>query len=486
MQTIKTVLFILIPTTLLSIGGGQLQTGMEVENAFPNLTFTRPVELQHAGDGSNRLFVVEQQGIIYVFENERQTSVKKTFLDIRDLVNDSGNEEGLLGLAFHPDYSDNGYFYVDYTAANPRRTVIARYSVSTADSNRAEENSEFVILQVDQPYSNHNAGKILFGRDGYLYITLGDGGSGGDPQGNGQNRKTLLGSILRIDVDQTQGEFNYAIPSDNPFAGNSDGFRREIYAYGLRNPWKVGFDPETGWLWAADVGQNSWEEVDIIEKGGNYGWNIMEGRHCYNAASCDTTGLALPVWEYSHDVGQSVTGGQVYRGSNIPDLVGKYIYADYVSGRIWALHYDGESEPVNTLIKDTALFISAFGVDSKQNLYICAFDGRIYRFKKTATNINAMRSPSIEFRLQQNHPNPFNQRTAIRYDLQSPAKVDVQIFDLKGRFISTLINEVKPQGQHVVFWNGRDSHNKPVASGVYLCRFMADNRVETKKMLLIK
>jgi len=351
-----------------------------VETAFPNLTFTRPVDLQHPGDGSNRLFVVEQSGVISVFENDSPVQSQSTFLNIEDRVNDSGNEEGLLGLVFHPEYEQNGYFYVDYTASNPRRTVIARYSVSPGDSNSALPESEHILLEVNQPYSNHNGGQITFGPDGYLYIAFGDGGSGNDPQGNGQNRSTLLGSIVRIDVDNPDNGNEYGIPDDNPFAGNPDGHREEIYAYGLRNPWRFSFDAQTDSLWAADVGQGAYEEVDIIRSGENYGWNIMEGFHCLDGGDCDESGLTMPIVEYGHDVGQSITGGFVYRGSNVPQLIGKYIYADFVSGRIWSLEYSGGEVIENAELFDTDLLISTFGTDANNELFFCAFDGKIYKF----------------------------------------------------------------------------------------------------------
>ncbi len=459
---------------------------VELEVAFPDLNFTRPVDLQHPNDNSNRLFVVEQQGIIYAFENNREANIKNVFLDIRDRVNDSGNEEGLLGLAFHPDYQNNGYFYVDYTAANPRRTVIARYQVSSSNPDSAVKNSEFIILEVNQPYSNHNAGQIVFGPDGYLYITLGDGGSAGDPQSNGQNLGTLLGSILRIDVDQTRLDLNYNIPSDNPFAGNLSEFREEIYAYGLRNPWRISFDPQTQWLWAADVGQNAYEEIDIIEKGKNYGWNIMEGFHCYNAPSCDTTGLTMPIWEYSHSVGQSITGGYVYRGSKIPELIGKYIYADYVSGRIWALEYDGTGEPTNSLLKDTDLNIASFGIDRNKELYICAFDGNIYRFKEATTNV--LKSNLFKFnnfQLAQNYPNPFNSSTLISYNLESENRVVLEIYNALGQLIKRLVNTNQSVGNQSVVWNGDDINGKKVASGIYLYKLTIAGLQKTKKMLYL-
>jgi hypothetical protein len=360
----------------------------QIEVAFPNLSFVRPVDLQDPGDGTNRLFVVEQRGIIWVFENTPDVAQKKLFLDIRDRVNDVGNEEGLLGLAFHPDYADSGHFYVDYTALDPRRTVVARYQVTAANPDSADHNSEFVVLEVNQPRENHNGGRVVFGPDGFLYIGMGDGGGSGDPNGNGQNLTTLLGALLRIDVDTTTVSANYGIPPDNPFAGNVQGYREEIFAYGLRNPWRFSFDLDTGRLWLADVGQNLYEEIDVIEVGKNYGWNIMEGLHCYQPPSgCDMTGLELPIWEYDHGLGNSVTGGYVYRGSRRPDLVGKYIYADYVSGLIWALEYDGVNPPSNSLLLDTSVNIASFGTDHNDKLYICAFDGNIYQFEGTLSAV---------------------------------------------------------------------------------------------------
>ncbi len=322
--------------------------------------------------------------MIYVFENLKNVTTANIFLDIRDRVL-FGGEQGLLGFAFHPNFTENGYFYVDYTADNPRRTVIARYSVVQNNLNEADKNSEEVLLEVEQPYSNHNGGQIAFGPDGYLYIALGDGGSAGDPLGNGQNRSTLLGSILRIDVDSTSAGMNYGVPSDNPFVDNTEGYREEIYAYGLRNPWRFSFDPVTGWLWAGDVGQNRREEIDIIEKSKNYGWNIMEGSLCYSPPeNCDQTGLYLPIWDYSHDQGYSITGGFVYRGSELTELIGSYIYGDYGSGRIWALSYDGVNDPVNTELLNTNLNIASFGVDGENEIYICAFDGKIYKLTKSS------------------------------------------------------------------------------------------------------
>lgn len=361
----------------------QIKSEFSVEVAFPNLSFDRPVGVYNAGDGSNRLFVLTQAGVIYVFENSENVTTADVFLDIRDRVNSQGYEEGLLGLAFHPNFSSSGFFYVDYTASNPRRTVIARYTVVQGNTNQGDKNSEQVLLEVLQPYDNHNGGQLAFGPDDYLYIAMGDGGSEGDPHGNGQNRSVLLGKILRIDVDNASEGMNYGIPVDNPFVGNTLGYREEIHAYGLRNPWRFSFDPSTTRLWAADVGQNRVEEIDIVEKGENYGWNIMEGNLCYSPSqNCNQTGLESPIWTYDHSLGYSVTGGFVYRGSRLTELIGAYIYADFGSGRIWALRYDSVNTPVNTELLDSDLHISSFGVDEANELFMCAFDGRIYKLTK--------------------------------------------------------------------------------------------------------
>lgn len=352
-----------------------------IEDAFPNLTFEQPVDIQAPNDGTNRLFVISQPGVIYVFDNKSETKSKKVFLNISNKVL-YGGEQGLLGLAFHPNYKSNGYFYLDYTIDNPRRTVISRFKVASNNPSKADPESEEILLEIKQPYSNHNGGQISFGPDGFLYISLGDGGSGGDPQNNSQNLKSLLGKILRIDVDRKSADKNYYIPDDNPFKGNRAGYKEEIYAYGLRNVWRFSFDNE-GKLWGADVGQNKWEELNIIEKGKNYGWRIMEANHCFNPEkNCDTTGLVLPIWEYGHNDagGFSVTGGFVYNGKSAPGLNGKYVYADYVVGKIWTLEYK-EGKVKNSLLEDTDFLISTFGMDEKNELYFADHNkGKLYKF----------------------------------------------------------------------------------------------------------
>lgn len=340
----------------------------QITEPFPGLQFSSPVEMAHAGDGSNRLFVVEQNGTIRFFNPTQNPSTANVFLDIRSKVI-SGGEQGLLGLAFHPDFKTNGYFYVNYTRPAPLETVIARYKVNNPATGVADPQSEAILFTFPQPFGNHNGGSIQFGPDGYLYIATGDGGSGGDPQNNAQNKGNLLGKVLRVDVNST-GKGNYGIPADNPFVGES-GTREEIYAYGLRNPWKISFDLTTNQLWAADVGQNAREEIDIITKGGDYGWRRKEGTNCYNPSmNCQQTGTIEPVWEYGHSNGdRSITGGYVYRGKKLAGLTGKYIYGDYVSGRMWALETGNGTTPKNTLLTSAASSISSFGVDEQNELY---------------------------------------------------------------------------------------------------------------------
>ena len=353
-----------------------------VENAFPNLLFTDPVGIYHAGDSSNRLFVLEQTGTIKAFNNDSSIENADVFLDLTSIVEQDGGytEEGLLGLAFHPNYIDNGYFYVNYTSHNPRRNVIARYSVSDDNPTQANPESAFIILEVNQPYTNHNGGQMGFGPDGYLYIIFGDGGSSGDPLGHGQNLSTLLGSLIRIDIDNPSDELNYGIPSDNPFIAPLAA-RDEIYAYGLRNMWRFSWDPVTGLLWGSDVGQYNWEEIDIIYPGLNYGWNTMEGNHCYPAGSnCNSDGFEPPVWEYALYVDGvcSITGGFVYRGSNIPSIYGQYIYGDWCTGDIWGLTYSEEGNHINEHLLVSGINITSFGLDANNELLICANE-RIYK-----------------------------------------------------------------------------------------------------------
>ena len=358
-----------------------LRPSYRLDRAFPSLRFDMPVELTSPTDGTNRVFVVEQKGRILAFPNKETVKNAVVFLDIIRKV-DSGGEKGLLGLAFHPDFKTNGYFFVNYTRSSPLETVISRFRVKSSNPQVADPSSEEILLRYAQPYSNHNGGKIAFGKDGFLYIAAGDGGSGGDPRNNAQNRKELLGKILRINVDKSEGAKKYSVPTDNPFKNNREGFREEIYAYGLRNVWRFNFDYETGLLWAGDVGQNEIEEIDIIEKGGNYGWRIMEAEACFKTRNCSKENLILPIWSYRQgsSTGRSVTGGYVCRDKNLPGLNRKYVYGDFVSGNIWALTYAGKKAIKNELITHLSDGLSSFGEDSNGNLYVLAYSGgELYR-----------------------------------------------------------------------------------------------------------
>lgn len=357
------------------------QPQVAFEEAFSNLTFRRPVDLQHFGEN---LFVVEQPGIIWIFENRQDVTDRHQFLNIQNRVRSVGNEEGLLGLAFHPDFDTNGYFFVYYSASNPRRSIVSRFKTLANNPSRGDPDSEVVILEVNQPASNHNGGQLAFGPDGYLYIALGDGGGANDQFGHGQNTKSLLGTISRIDVSTIP----YSIPPDNPFAGSTTD-RPEIFAWGLRNPWRFSFDPNTRVIYAADVGQNAIEEVNIIERGGNYGWPIMEGTRCFRPrTNCNQDGLILPIFEYDHSNGPaSVTGGYVYRGPGVPDLTGWYVLGDYVDGRFWGLLYDGDQLVESTLLLNTFLQPFSFGIDHQGEVYMLASDGHIYRFSATGGSL---------------------------------------------------------------------------------------------------
>lgn len=346
----------------------------ECVRAFPNLDFVRPIALTHAGDGSNRVFVASQMGKVYVFENNQEASDTKLFLDIepRVVYKDTENEEGFLGMAFHPKYKENGELFVYYTTVDePHTSVISRFKVSKNDPDKADPATEEEILRIPQPYWNHNGGTIVFGPDGYLYIGLGDGGAAKDPHGNGQKLSTLLGKVLRIDVDHHDPGMKYAIPTDNPFV-NTPSARGEIWAYGIRNIWRMAFDPATGVLWAGDVGQDLWEEIDIIVGGGNYGWSLREGMHPFGPKGVEARpDLVEPIFEYHHKIGQSITGGNVYRGNQAPDLVGKYLYADYVSGKVYALDYDLKANKLvgNYEIPGSVAPVMSFGEDEQGETY---------------------------------------------------------------------------------------------------------------------
>lgn len=334
-----------------------------------------PVKVVSAYDGSNRLFVVEKGGTIVIVQDG--TVQEERFLSIPDRVQSEGSEQGLLGLDFHPDFANNGYFFVNYTDVNGD-TVISRFEAN-AERTAADADTEMILLSIEQPAANHNGGHLLFGPDGYLYIGMGDGGGAGDTYGNAQNGATLLGAMLRIDVD---GGDPYGIPEDNPFVGD-DNVLDEIWAIGLRNPWRYDFDRETGDLYIADVGQNRIDEVSFqpgdSNGGENYGWPIMEGSECFEAETCNMEGLVLPVAGYTHEMGCSVTGGNVYRGAEYPAMNGVYFYSDFCSGNLWGLtNTNGEWQ--SRLFLETGYSVSSFGEDEAGEIYfVDMYSGILYR-----------------------------------------------------------------------------------------------------------
>ncbi|KPK39181.1 MAG: hypothetical protein AMJ69_06375 [Gammaproteobacteria bacterium SG8_47] len=366
---------------------------LALARAFPNLSFSLPVAMMQAPGAANHWYVVEKTGTVRRFAADDAANASSLVVDLTDRVDAGPNEAGLLGMAFHPEFGANGYVYLSYTGqAGGLRSYVSRFT--SADGGASlDPDSEVVILSIDQPYGNHNGGHIAFGPDGYLYLGLGDGGSGGDPDGNGQNTHTLLGAMLRIDIDVSAEDWaagmRYYIPPDNPFAastgcGNGGGCP-EIYAWGFRNPWRWSFDRDTGELWLGDVGQNQWEEVDRVERGGNYGWNIREGAHCYDAGSCASAGLIEPVAEYDHSVGRSITGGYVYRGGAIAALHGTYLYADFSSGRIWGLAQGGQGLGLPRQLLDTSHSIAAFAEANDGELYLLDYGpGHVHRLVQDA------------------------------------------------------------------------------------------------------
>jgi len=399
MKTITSLALLLILAVCLPLSAEEkVDTSpapIKLVKVFPYLQIDRPIVITHAGDGTDRLFIASQKGKIYIVPNtpeDEDLEEGKLFLDISDRVIylDKKNEMGLLGMAFHPDFKKNGEFFVYYSSPEtPNATsVISRFRVSKDNPDQALADSEEILMKVEQPAWNHNGGTIVFGPDGMLYIVFGDGGAGGDAFHNGQNLSTMLGSICRIDVNHKSPGLNYAIPKDNPFEdGKTPTFatiRKEIWAYGFRNPWRIAFDDKTGKLWAGDVGQGIWEEIDIVVKGGNYGWSVREGKHPFGPNGVEARKhLIEPIWEYDHNVGKSITGGSVYRGKAIPAIQGMYIYGDYVSGKFWALKYDESSKKVtaNHVIESPSIPVMTFGTDQNGEMFLTSSFSEIYMLK---------------------------------------------------------------------------------------------------------
>jgi len=473
---------------LLSITKISNSQSFQLGNAFPNVTFNLPLYVTHSNDGTNRIFVVQKGGTIVVLNNDSTTNVTNVFLNISNKLS-SGSERGLLGLAFHPDYATNGYFYVNYTRSGDGANMVSRFNVSTGNPNKADSLSEQTLTTVSDPFSNHNGGILFFGLDGYLYVGMGDGGSGGDPGNRAQNVNELLGKVLRLDVNSTSGGNNYGIPPTNPFAGG--GGRPEIFTIGMRNPWRMSQDPVTGTIWCGDVGQDAWEEIDIIEVGKNYGWRCYEGNHPYNTSGCSgMSDYTFPVKEYVNGGSEcSVTGGFVYRGIRRPELTGRYIYADYCSAKIWKLKYEGGVVTEDSLLMTAPANVYSFGIDQQNELYICGSNSVIYRFNRSdlvGINNNVSSVPE-DYKLEQNYPNPFNPETNISYYIPEFSKVSLTIYDALGKEVRTLVNTTQLQGQYNINWNGKDSRGSNIPSGAYFYKLTAgENFSETKRMVMLK
>ena len=450
------------------------------------LSFDSPVGITNDGVDSNLLYVIERRGTIQVTEIESIGMATSEFLDIDARVS-GGGEKGLLGLAFHPDYDENGLFYVYYSTTGTHRSRVSQFTRSDADVYPpiADPDSEVVLLEEFQPFGNHNGGGLAFGSDGYLYVSLGDGGSGGDPKENGQDETTLLGSILRLDVD---GEGTapdcggstalYTIPADNALADGFGGACDEIYAWGLRNPWRFSFDRTTDELWIADVGQNAIEEIDLGVNGGNYGWNTYEGTQCFDGP-CDAEGLLFPVWEYNHSGGNcSITGGYVYRGSAVPELAGQYVYGDFCSGRLWALD-DSGAEPQNTQLSvGTFGSLTTFGEDLAGELYFAQLGGTIYRFiSDTSSSEDGL--PESGLRLDTASPNPSGGEAEIAFQLGKPGSARLAVYDMLGREVARLYDGAVSTEVKTVRLDGRG-----LASGVYVVRLDVEGRSVSRRITL--
>lgn len=367
-------------------------TALTAVHSYPALRFERPLFLTHAPGDAGHVFVVEQGGRILVFEDRDDVSQADVYLDLRDRVRTRHNEEGLLGLAFAPDYASTGVFYVYYSASSPRRAQISRFRAKP-EQRVADPTSEEPLLDVAQPYGNHNGGTVAFGPDGMLYAGFGDGGAAGDPERAGQDLAMLLGSIVRLEVSS---EGPYAIPKDNPFVGTA-GAREEIYAYGLRNPWRFSFDRQTGELWVGDVGQDALEEIDRVVSGGNYGWSVREGDQAY-ASGREQVGTPIdPLITYGRRDGQSITGGYVYRGTHLPAFRGAYFYGDYASGTVWASSIDGDRVVSNEVVTRVPS-LASFGENAAGELFAVSLEGRVYRFEPTQRDGTA---PAFPTRLSQ-------------------------------------------------------------------------------------
>ncbi|WP_458626197.1 PQQ-dependent sugar dehydrogenase [Winogradskyella sp. PC D3.3] len=441
--------------------------------------FDRPVSIKHAGD--DRLFVVEQDGLIKII-NSNGTVQDSPFLDINSQVINTGNERGLLGLAFHPDYTANGYFFVNYIN-NSGDTVISRFTTDLTNPETADPNSELLLLTYNQPYNNHNGGDLAFGTDGYLYISSGDGGSAGDPENNAQNKLNLLGKILRLDINSTTDTQNYSIPIDNPFAQDTDN-RQEIWAYGLRNPWKFSFDRLNGDLWIADVGQNAYEEINRASTeealtGLNYGWKCYEGNSLYVSSECsESITYTFPVAGYNHfgdgEPKCSITGGYRYRGVNYPNFNGWYFFSDYCSQEIGYLVYDEINEEWNTTFQQFSGQWSAFGEDVNGEIYVSNLSGgKIYKLTDTTLSDN---DSFLSVRSVYTNPSKNTLNIDFGTNTNSELSTEIYIYDIQGKKIKTIDGTT----ENILTINTAEFSN-----GIYILKIKIGNGKQNTHKLVI-
>ncbi len=465
------------------------------EPAFPNLNFEWGIAVRNADDGSDYLYVADIYGRVYAFPNDDEVAAADTFLDLsNNILSDAAG--GLLGLAFHPDYEVNRYFYVSYVTEEgegPYRSRLSRFTAPAETGQPVDLETELILLDIERVAEslNHHGGDLHFGipegpdRERYLYLSLGDGQCCFDPLGSGQDRTTLFGSILRLDVDTPSGGRNYGIPPDNPFVGNAEGWREEIWAYGFRNPWRFSIDPETGDVWVGDVGELEWEEIDLVTAGGNYGWNTMEGPVCFDAEMCDQEGLTPPVWSYDHTVGNSVTGGYVYRGGAHPDFYGRYLFADWGSRKFWSLAYDpgsGEPAEVELLSDFTGYFVASLGTDEAGELYfVNLFLGDLYRFAPRPVSSEGEAAPEAALTLRPAYPNPFSGTTTLRYDLPVAGPMRMAVYDVLGREVAALRDGPAPAGDGVVTLEAAG-----LPAGVYLVRMTTPSGNASQTVTLLR
>jgi quinoprotein glucose dehydrogenase len=392
MKIARSASFVVLAFFSASVFAAKPLPEIQTQVVYPNVKLTRPIWMSEANDGSHRMFLVQQDGKILILPKDPNSAETKTFLDISDRKPFQKNEEGLLGFQFHPNYKSNGKFYVYYSQQDPKRSVISEFTVSKNNPDEADKSSERILLQIPEPNWNHNGGELLFGRDGFLYIGLGDGGGGNDQYHNGQNKGSLLAKILRIDVNSRAGDLQYGIPKSNPFVNDKE-FRPEIYAWGFRNPWRFSFDRKTGELYCGDVGQNKWEEIDIVKKGGNHGWSFREGFHEFstNTPPADAK-FVDPILDYphfanlstNHSPGLSITGGYVYRGKKFPSMQGVYFYTDFVSGTLWGLRHEHGKVVADGILEpqpkgEAPRQYSSFAEDNSGELYVLSLSGTIRR-----------------------------------------------------------------------------------------------------------